>query len=170
MKKVISDKKSLPVLQYSKDGKFLCATAADDEHNIAVFEWEKGTAENISRSQNHRLKIKNNDNNLALYGTAKGGRANILGVCFNKNGKYLACCCVKEVNIFEVKKGKMKKKKCTGLKGNDLTSIMCCGYLKEILLCGSINGNLLVISGTSFTKSKKAHKNGLNCLYIKEND
>ena len=47
---------------------------------------------------------------------------------------------------------------------------MCCGYLKEYLICGSINGNLLVISGTAFTKSKKAHKNGLYCLYIKEND
>ena len=30
-------------LYFSQDGKFLCATALDDEHNIAVFEWEKGT-------------------------------------------------------------------------------------------------------------------------------
>jgi len=162
--------KGINHLCFSQNGKLLCATAADDDHNIAVFEWEKGTAENISRSINHRLKIKNSDNNLALYGTAKGGRANILGVCFNKNGKKLACCCVKEVNIFDVKQGKMTKKKCTGLKGTDLTSIMCCGYLKDNLLCGSINGNLLVCSGTQFTKSKKAHKNGLNCLYIREND
>jgi hypothetical protein len=34
----------------------LCGIAADDEHNIAVFEWEKGTAENISRTQNVKLK------------------------------------------------------------------------------------------------------------------
>ena len=162
--------KGINHLCFSQDGKFLCATAADDEHNIAVFEWEKGTAESISRSMNHRLKVKIDENNPALYGTAKGGRANILGVCFNKNGKKLACCCVKEVNIFEVKKGKMTKKKCTGLKGADLTSIMCCGYLKERLICGSINGNLLVCSGTQFTKSKKARKNGLFCLYMKEND
>ena len=163
--------KGINHLCFSRDGKYLCATAADDEHNIAVFDWEKGTAENISRSQNYGLKIKSNDNeNLALYGTAKGGRANILGVCFNKNGKNLACCCVKEVNIFELKKGKLKKKKCTGLKGAELTSIMCCGYLNENLICGSINGNLLVFSGTTFSKSKKAHKNGLICLYIKEND
>ena len=47
---------------------------------------------------------------------------------------------------------------------------MCCGYFKETLICGSINGNLLVCSGTTFTKSKKAHKNGLNCLYIRDND
>ena len=47
---------------------------------------------------------------------------------------------------------------------------MCCGYLKDVLIWRSINGNLLVCSGKQFTKSKKAHKNGLNCLFIKEND
>ena len=40
--------KGINQLCFSKDGKFLCGTAADDEHNIAVFEWDKGTAEYIS--------------------------------------------------------------------------------------------------------------------------
>ena len=64
----------------------------------------------------------------------------------------------------------MKKTKCTGLKGTELTSIMCCGYLKDKLLCGSINGKLLICSGTQFTKTYKAHKNGLNSLYIRNDD
>ena len=59
---------------------------------------------------NYRLKVKIDENNPGLYDFVKGGRANILGVCFNKNGKKLAYCCLKEVNIFEVKKGKMTKK------------------------------------------------------------
>ena len=46
---------------------------ADEEHNIAVFEWEKGTAESISGSVNHRLKVKIDKNNPALYETVKGG-------------------------------------------------------------------------------------------------
>ena len=165
--------KGINHLCFSNNGKLLAATAADDEHNIAVFEWEKGSAENISRNQDHRLKDKNNKNenlSLYLYSQGKMGKANILGICFNKNGKKLVCCGVKEVNMFDITKGKMKKKKCTGLRGSDLTSIMCCGFLKETLICGSINGNLLICSGTSFTKSKKAHKNGINCLYIREND
>ena len=54
----------------------------------------KRYTESISRSINHRLKVKIDENNPALYGTAKVGMANILGVCFNKNGKKLACCCV----------------------------------------------------------------------------
>jgi hypothetical protein len=49
----------------------------------------------------------------------------------------------------------MKKNKCTGLKGTNLTSIMCCGYLNETLLCGSINGNLLICSGKQFTKTRE---------------
>ena len=42
--------KGINHLCFSQDGKFLCATAADDEHNIAVFEWEKGTAESMYES------------------------------------------------------------------------------------------------------------------------
>ena len=47
---------------------------------------------------------------------------------------------------------------------------MCCGYLKDKLLCGSINGKLLICSGTQFTKNVKAHKIALNSIYIKSND
>ena len=90
--------------------------------------------------------------------------------CFNKDGKKIACCAVKEVNIFTVQTGKMKKTKCTGLKGAELTSIMCCGYLKDNLICGSINGKLLICSGTQFTKAYKAHKTALNTLYIRSDD
>ena len=72
--------------------------------------------------------------------------------------------------MFSVQMGKMKKTRCTGLLGTELTSIMCCGYLKDKWLCGSINGKLLICSGTQFTKSLKAHKSSLNSLYIKFDD
>ena len=50
-----------------------------------------------------------------------------------------------------------------------LSCVVYCGYLKENLICGRINWNLLASSGTQFTKSKKAYKNGLNIWYNKEN-
>ena len=164
--------KGINHLAFSRDGKYLCATAADDDHNIAVFDWKKGQAEDLSTITNKNLRVKKNQAQCKgpVYGYAKGGKANILGVCFNKDGKKIACCAVKEVNIFTVQAGKMKKTKCTGLKGNDLTSIMCCGYLKDKLICGSINGKLLTVTGTSFGKSFKAHKSALNSLYIKSDD
>ena len=164
--------KGINHLVFSRDGKYLCATAADDDHNIAIFDWQKGQAEDLSTIVNKNLRVKKNEAQCKgpIYGTGKVGRANILGVCFNKDGKKLACCCVKEVNVFTVQKGKMKKTRCTGLRGSELTSIMCCGYLKDKLLCGSINGKLLICSGTQFTKNVKAHKTALNSIYIKNND
>ena len=64
----------------------------------------------------------------------------------------------------------MKKARCTGLKGKDLTSIMCCGYLKNTLVCGSINGKILLCQGAIFGESLKAHKSSVNAIYIKEKD
>ena len=43
-------------------------------------------------------------------------------------------------------------------------------YLKEKLISGSINVKLLICTGTKFTKSIKTHKNGINSIYIKNND
>ena len=164
--------KGINHLAFSRDGKYLVATAADDDHNIAVFDWKKGQAEDLKTIKNKNLRVTKSQAQCKgpVIGYAKGGRANILGVCFNKDGKKIACCAVKEVNVFSVQPGKMKKTKCTGLKGSEITSIMCCGYLKDKLICGSINGKLLICSGIRFTKTFKAHKTALNTLYIKNDD
>ncbi len=164
--------KGINHLAFSTDGKYLVATAADDDHNVAVFEWEKGKAEDLSQITDHRLRMKKGQPQFKgpVVGTCKGGRANILGVCFNKTGDTLACACVKEVNIIKITPGKMRKTKCSGLRGANLTSIMCCGYLKNTLLCGSLKGKLLLFAGTNFTKELKAHSSSLNSIWIREND
>ena len=164
--------KGINHLAFSRDGKYLVATAADDCHNVAVFDWEKGAAEDISNITNARLRVKKGQAQCKgpTVGTCEGGRANILGVCFNKTGDTIAMCCVKEVNFITVQPGKLKKKKATGLKGENLTSIMCCGYLNNTLLCGTIKGRLLVCAGTQFTKTLKAHTDSLNSIFIREND
>ncbi len=164
--------KGINHLAFSSDGKYLVGTAADDDHNVAVFEWAKGKAEDLSQITDPHLRMKKGQPQFKgpVVGTCKGGRANILGVCFNKAGDTLACACVKEVNIIKITPGKLRKTKCSGLKGANLTSIMCCGYLKNTLLCGSVKGNLLLFSGTSFTKALKAHSSALNSIWIREND
>ena len=164
--------KGINHLAFSRDGKYLIGTAADDNHNIAVFDWQKGQAEDVSTVDNPHLRRKKGQTQFKgpLYAYAEGGRANILGVCFNKSGDMFACCCVKEVNVFKLQPGKLKKQKCTGLRGDNLTSIMCCGYLNNTLLCGSIKGKLLICAGTSFTKTLKAHSSSMNSIFIKEND
>ena len=164
--------KGINHLAFSSDGKYLVGTAADDDHNIAVFEWAKGKAEDLSQITDPHLRMKKGQPQFKgpVVGTCKGGRANILGVCFNKAGDTLACACVKEVNIIKITPGKMRKTKCSGLKGANLTSIMCCGFLKNTLLCGSVKGTLLLFAGTNFTKALKAHSSALNSIWIREND
>jgi microtubule-associated protein-like 6 len=164
--------KGINHLVFSRDGKYLIATAADDNHNIAVFDWQKGQAEDVSTVENPHLRRKKGQTQFKgpLYAYAEGGRANILGVCFSKSCETFACCCVKEVNVFKLQPGKLKKQKCTGLRGENLTSIMCCAYLNNTLICGSIKGKLLICAGTSFTKTLKAHSSSLNSIFVKEND
>ena len=164
--------KGINHLAFSKDGKYLVATAADDVHHVAVFDWEKGVAEDLAGITNHRLKSSKSKTTSKglVVGSCEGGRANILGVCFNKDATNVALACVKEVNIITISKGKLTKKKATGLRGDNITSIMCCGYLGNNLLCGTMKGKLLVCAGTQFTKTIKAHSSSMNALYIKDND
>ena len=53
--------KGINHLAFSRDGKYLVATAADDDHNIAVFDWKKGQAENLSTITNKNLKVINHN-------------------------------------------------------------------------------------------------------------
>ena len=47
--------KGINHLVFSKDGKYLCATAADDDHNIAIFDWKKGQAEDLSTKGKQKI-------------------------------------------------------------------------------------------------------------------
>ncbi|MCQ2819417.1 MAG: EF-hand domain-containing protein, partial [archaeon] len=162
--------KGINHLAFSKDGKYLVATAADDNHNLAIFDWQKGTAEDLSSITNHRLKPKKGQAQCKgpVYATCETGKANILGVCFNKDATTIALACVKQIGIITVAQGKLKVKKATGLRGDNLTYIYCCGYLNNTLLCGTANGKLLVLAGTAVSKTIKGHTAAINSLMIME--
>ena len=159
--------KGINHLAFSKDGKYLVATAADDDHGVAIFDWEKGNVAdlgNVSKKQKAQLTVN------PVVTTGNGGRANILGVCFNNQNDTVALTCVKEVNLITFAGGKFVKKKATGLKGEDLTSIMCAVFVNNTLVCGSFKGNLLTFVGASFSKSIKAHTSCVNCIILRENN
>lgn len=159
--------KGINHLAFSNDGRYLVATAADDDHGVAIFDWEKGNAAdlgNVGKKQKAQMSFN------PVVASGNGGRANILGVCFNNQNDTVALTCVKEVNLINFAGGKFVKKKATGLRGDNLTSIMCGVYINNTLVCGSFKGNLLTFVGASFSKSIKAHTSCVNCIKPRENN
>lgn len=63
--------KGIKCVAFSNDGKYLAASAFDDDHNIAIYEWNK------------KLKAGEVIKPLA---SGKGTRANILSLGFNSTG------------------------------------------------------------------------------------
>lgn len=160
--------KGINHLAFSKDGRYLVATAADDDHNVAIYDWEKGNATADLASAKGKQRGKATSNPIVAAG--KGTRANILGACFNNNGDTVALTCVKEVNFISFAGGKFAKKKATGLRGDQMTTIMCGAYVNNTLVCGSFKGNLITFAGASFSKAIKAHSSCCNTIYLRDNN
>jgi hypothetical protein len=79
-------------LAFSNDGKFLVASAMDDDHSIAIYEWEAKAKPGVT--------IK------PIFG--KGTRANILSLGFNPTGDKIVATCVKELSFFTFAGGVIK--------------------------------------------------------------
>jgi WD40 repeat protein len=161
--------KGINHLAFSKDGKYLVASAADDDHHISIFDWEKGckNQENLNvKSKKQKATITVNP----VFAYGKGPRANVMGLCFNNTNDIIAVPCVKEVNFVSFKDGGFKLKRGTGLKGNSLTTITCAEYMGNTLICGTFIGCLVLFSGTGVSKVIKAHEGTINSIYIRENN
>jgi len=161
--------KGINHLCFSKCGKFLAASAADDEHNIAIFDWAKGSkVQNTTNIKSQKQKAAASIN--PVFATGKGPRANVMGLCFNNQSDTIALPCVKEVNFVSFVNGAYKIKRGTGLKKDSLTTIVCAAYLNNTLICGSYNGNLILFAGTSVTKNLKGHSGTVNSIWVRENN
>lgn len=162
--------KGINHLCFSKCGKYLAASAADDEHNIAIFEWAKGAKiqQNSANIKSQKQKAAASINPVLAAG--KGPRANVMGICFNNQSDTLAVPCVKEVNFVSFANGSYKMKKGTGLKGDMLTTITCAAYMNNTLVCGTYNGKLVLFAGNSVSKNIKGHTGTVNSIWIRENN
>jgi len=107
--------KGIKTIAFSNDGKLLAATAMDDEHNVAVYEWA--------------AKPKQGQG-LAPIAAGKGTRANILSLGFTPDNSQLVATCVKEVDFFTFAGGVIKSKKGTGWgTGAGPESVLCQAFV-----------------------------------------
>jgi echinoderm microtubule-associated protein-like 6 len=101
--------KGIKNLCFSKDGKYLAASAFDDDHSIAVYQWN--------------AKLKPGET-LKPVASGKGSRANILSLAFNPAGNQLVATAVKEVGFYTFDGGIVKGKKGTGWT-NNAQAVLC---------------------------------------------
>jgi WD40 repeat protein len=85
--------KGIKNVAFSPDGKLLAASAMDDDHTIAIYDWS--------------AKLKPGQTYKPIA-SGKGSKANILSLAFNPQGNTLVATCVKEVNFFTFEGGVIK--------------------------------------------------------------
>jgi len=159
--------KGICSISFSPDGKLLVAVSVHDDHDIAVYEWEKGSsvAQDENLSQKKRAKLSG----AGLVATVKGPKQKPLHCAFNASNNMVAIMCVREVNFANLSNGSLKLKRGTGQKGATQT-FMTGEYLGNTLITGTFKGEIMTWSGTSFAKTIKAHSAGINTIYIRDNN
>lgn len=144
-------KKGIKQVAFSKDGRYLVASAMDDEHQVAIFDWA--------------AKPKGKTGTVAPVAHGKGTRANILSIGFNPTGDQVVATCVKEVNFFSFAGGVIKGQKGTGWGTKGADSVLTQAFVGNVLFTGSYTGEIITWQGRNIGKRQKAHTGRVNCLW-----
>lgn len=94
--------KGINHVAFSRKGNYFVASAADDDHCIAVFDWSKVGAEAVE--ENKFRKSRGGVGASGVVASGKGTRSNILQLCFNDKGDTIAAMCVKVNVIINIRK------------------------------------------------------------------
>jgi hypothetical protein len=142
--------KGIKTLAFSNNGKYLAATALDDYHCVAVYEW------------NAPLKAGQSIKPIA---TGKGTRANILSLGFNSADDMIVATCIKEVCFITFNNGVIKCSKGSGWGKNPIEAVLCQASIDGTLFTGTFSGSILQWSGKTITSSSlKAHTDGVHAM------
>jgi len=152
-------KKGITQICFSNDGKFVAATAADDYHCIAIYEWEKCTSQ---------AKTAKGKPASGLIATGQCTRANILSLVFNPNDTTVVATAVKEVNFVTFAGGVIKVKKGTNWGSNKQQAILCGAFCNGTLVTGTFNGQLFLWKENTLSNVINAHKGSVNCIWPRE--
>ena len=132
--------KGIAHLAFSSSGKFLAASAMDDGHCVAIYEWQ--------RKEDVKKKIS------PLYTTAKGTPSPIMAILFDPTEQMLIACAVKEVVFLNFQTGVIQPKKGTNwMKYGGQQTVLCGIYMGSTLITGVFNGSLLEWKGNSISQA-----------------
>ena len=145
---------------FSNDGKYLAASAADDYHCIAVYEWEKCTltAKSAGKSRG----------NAGLVAAGQGSRANLLSMAFNPANNTIAAPGIKEVNFITFANGTIKVKKGINWGSNKHQAILCGAYVGTSLVTGTFSGKLFVWKENTLSNVLNAHKSCVDSVWSRD--
>jgi len=103
--------KGIKTLAFSPCGKYVAASAMDDDHMVAVWEWNSPS--------------KSPEKPIAPIAHGKGSRAKFLGMGFTADSNQVIGVCIKEIQLYTFKDGKLKGKKVSFGK-NTICAVPCC--------------------------------------------
>ncbi|CAM9383512.1 unnamed protein product [Laminaria digitata] len=138
-------KRAITALSFSPDGLGLASLGCDDDHSIAVYDWD----------------------NRLLKATAKGGRRKALAVAWNGSGTRMVTCGLRHVSFWAPSGRNLSH--CRGVfggKGRKQT-LPCCAFMGDTAVVGTGDGHLYLFENgsTALTRSVKAHTGSVYTLY-----
>jgi microtubule-associated protein-like 6 len=140
---------------FSPNGQYLAASAMDDSHNIAVYDWEKAPATGKT---------------VQPVAAGKGPRANILSLGFNATSDQVVATCVKEVSFYTFSGGVIKGSKGSGWGRGGAETTTSQALVGNTLFTGLFSGEIAAWGGASISKRHKAHTQRVNALYSNPKD
>lgn len=146
--------KGIAQLAFSPSGKLLAAAAMDDDHCVAIYEWEKNEAQ-----------MKKKGGTPAILASGKGSRSPFFSLCFSPKEDELVGTCAKEVRFFTYANGVLKGKTGTGWGKTTQQAVLCSTYIDTTLVTGIYAGTILLWKGSTITKRLEGHTDSCNAVW-----
>ena len=135
--------RGVPYLHFSKDGTRLASVGQDENHSIAVYDWENGT----------------------IQASARGDRKKVLAVDFTPEGSSLVQVGVNHIKFHKLEgRNFVTRKGILGKKGR-VQALLCIGWLGRKPIVGTADGHLYGFEGNILKQAVKGHHGNVNTIY-----
>lgn len=151
--------KGIKNIKFSPNGERIVASAMDDNHTIAVFDWFKDSQDGKFRKP---------------IATGKGPQETIWSIGFNSKGDELVATTSKNVYFYSnFESGVIKPELAKWPGGKPMPTISHC-YLKNVLYTGTYDGKVCVWTGgreilDTASNIKQCHEGPVYCMYGRAN-